>query len=66
VTEETGTDLVPVMRQRDERVDAKTSELFPRLTAGRSTRITNYEGHVAGLAAADAARLTAGEPIARK
>jgi hypothetical protein len=66
VSEETGTDLVPVMRQRDERVDARVSELFPRLTAGRSTRITNYEGHVAGLAAADAARLTAGEPIARE
>jgi hypothetical protein len=66
VSEETGTDLVPVMRQRDERVDAKTGELFPRLTAGRSTRITNYEGHVAGLAAADAARLTSGQPIARK
>lgn len=66
VAEESGTDLVPVMRQRDERVDAKTGELFPRLTSGRSTRITNYEGHVAGLAAADAARLSAGEPIARK
>ncbi|THV43029.1 DUF2786 domain-containing protein [Glycomyces buryatensis] len=63
VAEETGTDLVPVMRQRDERVDARTEELFPNLKYGRGTRITNYEGHVAGLAAADAARLTAGEPI---
>ncbi|MQM27398.1 DUF2786 domain-containing protein [Glycomyces albidus] len=66
VAEETGTDLVPVMRQRDERVDARTRELFPRLKSGRSTRITNYEGHVAGLAAADAARLSAQEPIARR
>lgn len=66
VAEETGTDLVPVMRQRDERVDARTQELFPRLKTGRSTRITNYEGHVAGIAAADAARLHAQEPIARR
>ena len=66
VAEETGTDLVPVMRQRDERVDTRTEELFPRLKFGRSTRITNYEGHVAGLAAADAARLTAPEPITRR
>ncbi|RRS01558.1 DUF2786 domain-containing protein [Glycomyces terrestris] len=66
VAEETGTDLVPVMRQRDERVDARTSELFPRLKFGRSTRITNYEGHLAGLAAADAARLHPQEPIGRR
>ncbi|MDA1362025.1 DUF2786 domain-containing protein [Glycomyces luteolus] len=65
-TEETGTDLVPVMRQRDQRVDARTTELFPRLKFGRSTRITNYEGHIAGLAAADAARLTAPESITRR
>ena len=54
------------MRQRDERVDARTTELFPRLKTGRGTRITNYEGHIAGLAAADAARLTAPEPITRR
>ncbi|GAA2140692.1 DUF2786 domain-containing protein [Glycomyces algeriensis] len=65
-TEETGTDLVPVMRQRDQRVDSRTEELFPRLKFGRGTRITNYEGHIAGLAAADAARLTAPEPITRR
>ncbi|MEU6858470.1 DUF2786 domain-containing protein [Glycomyces sp. NPDC046736] len=64
-SEATGTDLVPVMRVRDERVDAKTHELFPKLVRGRSTRITNYEGHVAGLAAADAARLTTGDPITK-
>jgi hypothetical protein len=66
VAQETGTDLVPVMRDRDQRVDARTEELFPRLKFGRSTRITNYEGHVAGLAAADAARLHAQEPIGRR
>lgn len=66
VAEETGTDLVPVMRQRDQRVDARTEALFPRLKFGRSTRITNYEGHIAGLAAADAARLTAPTPITRR
>ncbi|MEU5873800.1 DUF2786 domain-containing protein [Glycomyces sp. NPDC047369] len=66
VAEETGTDLVPVMRQRDDRVDARTEELFPRLKTGRSTRITNYEGHLAGLAAADAARLHPQEPIGRR
>lgn len=65
-TEETGTDLVPVMRQRDQRVDSRTEALFPRLKFGRSTRITNYEGHIAGLAAADAARLTTPEPITRR
>jgi hypothetical protein len=65
-TAATGTDLVPVMRQRDERVDARTTELFPRLKLGRGTRITNYEGHIAGLEAADKARLTAPEPITRR
>jgi hypothetical protein len=65
VSEETGTDLVPVMRGRDERVDARTDELFPKLVRGRAVRVTNYEGHVAGRAAADAARLTTGDPIAR-
>jgi hypothetical protein len=63
MTEETGTDLVPVMRSRDENVDAKTEELFPNLTFGRTTRISNYQGHVAGRAAADAARLHSGESI---
>ncbi|SDD98728.1 Protein of unknown function [Glycomyces harbinensis] len=65
VAEETGTDLVPVMRERDDRVDAKTDALFPNLVRGRAIRVTNYEGHVAGRAAADAARLTTGDPITR-
>jgi len=65
VTEETGTDLVPVMRQRDERIEARTQNLFPRLKAARSMRIADYEGHIAGRAAADAARLGAGESITR-
>jgi hypothetical protein len=51
------------MRSRDENVDAKTEELFPNLTFGRTTRISNYQGHVAGRAAADAARLHSGESI---
>ncbi|WP_051703798.1 DUF2786 domain-containing protein [Glycomyces sp. NRRL B-16210] len=66
MTEETGTDLVPVMRERDEQVAARTKALFPRLKTGRSLRISDYEGHVAGRAAADAARLTPGEPITRR
>lgn len=66
MTEETGTDLVPVMRERDEQVEARTKALFPRLKTGRSLRISDYEGHVAGRAAADAARLTPGEPITRR
>ncbi|THV30029.1 DUF2786 domain-containing protein [Glycomyces paridis] len=62
---ETGTDLVPVMRGRDEQVEARTKSLFPRLKSGRSLRISDYEGHMAGRAAADAAQLGAGPSITR-
>lgn len=63
VAEETGTDLVPVMRLQREAVDAKTEELFPNLTMRASTRISDYEGHVAGRAAADRARLQGAEEL---
>lgn len=66
MSEETGTDLVPVMRERDEQVAARTNALFPRLKSGRSLRIADYDGHLAGRAAADAARLTPTEPITRR
>ncbi|GAB3230888.1 DUF2786 domain-containing protein [Glycomyces halotolerans] len=63
VADETGTDLVPVMRLRREAVDAKTEELFPNLTMQASTRISDYEGHIAGRAAADRARLQGAEAV---
>jgi hypothetical protein len=63
VADETGTDLVPVMRLQREAVDAKTEELFPNLTFRAATRISNYEGHIAGRAAADRARLQGAEEI---
>ncbi|WP_051393348.1 DUF2786 domain-containing protein [Glycomyces arizonensis] len=63
VADETGTDLVPVMRLQREAVDAKTEELFPNLTFRSATRISDYEGHIAGRAAADRARLQGAEEI---
>ena len=63
VADETGTDLVPVMRLQREAVDAKTEELFPNLTFRQATRISDYEGHIAGRAAADRARLQGAEEI---
>ncbi|MFC3494444.1 DUF2786 domain-containing protein [Glycomyces rhizosphaerae] len=63
VAEETGTDLVPVMQLRREAVDAKTEELFPNLTFRAATRISDYEGHIAGRAAADRARLQGAEEL---
>ncbi|WP_199041686.1 DUF2786 domain-containing protein [Glycomyces salinus] len=63
VADETGTDLVPVMRLRREAVDAKIEELFPNLTMRAATRISDYEGHVAGRAAADRARLQGAEAL---
>ncbi|WP_100444491.1 DUF2786 domain-containing protein [Glycomyces xiaoerkulensis] len=63
VADETGTDLVPVMQLRREAVDAKTEELFPNLTMRAATRISDFEGHVAGRAAADRARLQGAEAL---
>jgi hypothetical protein len=45
VADETGTDLVPVMRLRRAAVDAKTEELFSNLTCKADTRIGDYDDH---------------------
>lgn len=63
VSEETGTDLVPVLRSRRETVDARTEEMFPNLTFQAATRISDYEGHIAGRVAADRARLQGAEAV---
>jgi hypothetical protein len=62
---EAGTDLVPLLELRRDAADAKTEELFPDLRLRPSTRISNYEGHIAGRAAADRARLQGAEEISR-
>lgn len=49
-------ELVPVLRQRVEDVDAACAQLFPRLLS-RKASIGNAQGWVSGRAAADLARL---------
>ncbi|MCP2340959.1 DUF2786 domain-containing protein [Actinomadura rupiterrae] len=55
--------LLPVLSAREEAVDQAVSDLFPALTRGRTRRVTNYEGWVAGRAAADLAALHANDQI---
>ncbi|MCH7231072.1 DUF2786 domain-containing protein [Glycomyces sp. L485] len=61
---EAGTDLVPLLEVRMEAADAKAEEEFPTMYARQATRVTDYEGHIAGRAAADRARLQGAEAIA--
>ncbi|GAB3652651.1 DUF2786 domain-containing protein [Glycomyces tarimensis] len=63
VADETGTDLIPVLRLRREAVDAKTEAMFPNLTSAAATRISDYEGHIAGRIAADRARLQGADEV---
>lgn len=52
-----GKDLLPVLAARDLAVDQAVGALFPNLSRGRAGSVSNYEGWVAGRAAADLASL---------
>jgi len=54
-------DLVPILRNQEERVGATLAQLFPH-TVRRRTRVGNAQGWAAGTAAADRARLDATRP----
>jgi len=55
---------LPALAARDRAVDQAVDELFPNLTRGRARAVSNYEGWVAGRAAADLAGLAARREIA--
>ncbi|WP_207946067.1 DUF2786 domain-containing protein [Actinomadura sp. 7K534] len=52
-----GNDLVPVLAARDRAVEEAVGAMFPNLAKGRAGSVSNYEGWVAGRAAADLASL---------
>lgn len=52
-----GKDLLPVLAARDRAVEQAVDTMFPNLAQGRSGSVSNYEGWVAGRAAADLASL---------
>ncbi|WP_192809791.1 DUF2786 domain-containing protein [Actinomadura rudentiformis] len=52
-----GKDLLPVLAARDRAVEEAVDTMFPNLTRGRARAVSNYEGWVAGRAAADLASL---------
>ncbi|MGI5414887.1 DUF2786 domain-containing protein [Actinomadura luteofluorescens] len=52
-----GKDLLPVLAARDQAVDQAVDTMFPNLAKGRAGSVSNYEGWVAGRAAADLASL---------
>ncbi|MGI5202238.1 DUF2786 domain-containing protein [Spirillospora sp. CA-108201] len=52
-----GKDLLPVLAARDQAVDQAVDTMFPSLAKGRAGSVSNYEGWVAGRAAADLASL---------
>ncbi|MEV3925025.1 DUF2786 domain-containing protein [Actinomadura coerulea] len=52
-----GKDLLPVLAARDQAVDHAVDTMFPDLARGRAGSVSNYEGWVAGRAAADLASL---------
>jgi hypothetical protein len=56
--------LLPVLRRREQQVDALFTKLFPE-TVTRRTRITNGAGWHAGLTAADLAQLDTHRPVTR-
>jgi hypothetical protein len=62
---ETGTDLVPVLAEREAAVDIKVDELFPRL-GSMSASVSDTEGLFAGRLAADRADLSAGPHLDRR
>ncbi|MGI5169171.1 DUF2786 domain-containing protein [Spirillospora sp. CA-253888] len=52
-----GKDLLPVLARRDLAVQRAVDSMFPNLSRGRAGSVSNYEGWVAGRAAADLASL---------
>ncbi|MFF4240794.1 DUF2786 domain-containing protein [Actinomadura geliboluensis] len=52
-----GKDLLPVLAARDRAVEQAVDTMFPNLAQGRAGSVSNYEGWVAGRAAADLASL---------
>jgi hypothetical protein len=54
---EMGRDLLPVLVTRNQAVDDKVEQLFPKLDTFGPSAINNYEGWIAGLVAADQAVL---------
>ncbi|MDL4813923.1 DUF2786 domain-containing protein [Actinomadura opuntiae] len=52
-----GKDLLPVLAARDLAVERAVDAMFPNLAKGRAGSVSNYEGWVAGRAAADLASL---------
>ncbi|MEU8125265.1 DUF2786 domain-containing protein [Spirillospora sp. NPDC049024] len=52
-----GKDLLPVLAARDQAVDQAVDTMFPNLAKGRAGSVSNYEGWLAGRAAADLASL---------
>lgn len=52
-----GNVLVPVLAARDRAVERAVGAMFPNLAKGRAGSVSNYEGWVAGRAAADLASL---------
>ncbi|MEO3828385.1 DUF2786 domain-containing protein [Actinomadura sp. B10D3] len=52
-----GKDLLPMLAARDRAVDQAVDTMFPALAKGRAGTVSNYEGWVAGRAAADLASL---------
>lgn len=55
--QEVGRSLLPVLAGRKEEVNDYTEKLFPHLTKVKGTSVTNYDGWVAGRAAAEMATL---------
>lgn len=55
--EAAGKDLLPVLAERDLAVRQAVDAMFPNLSRGRAGSVSNYEGWVAGRAAADLANL---------
>ncbi|WP_067476604.1 DUF2786 domain-containing protein [Actinomadura hibisca] len=52
-----GKDLLPVLARRDLAVQRAVDSMFPNLSRGRAGSVSNYEGWMAGRAAADLASL---------
>ncbi|WP_242902470.1 DUF2786 domain-containing protein [Actinomadura terrae] len=52
-----GEDLLPVLAARDQAVELAVGRMFPNLARSRAGSVSNYEGWVAGRAAADLASL---------
>ncbi len=59
-----GQELVPLLQQRREAVDAAVEEMFPSLQTSRSPTVSDVEGWSSGQLAADRASLTGWQEVA--